>query len=58
MSEQNKQQQTTIKEYVQAFLDYLRRPKTVFDFKDRIKAVLLLAVIIIILQTVVEMLLD
>lgn len=58
MSEQNKQQQTTIKEYVQAFLDYLRRPKTVFDFKDRTKAVLLLAVIIIILQTVVEMLLD
>lgn len=58
MSEQNKQQQTTIKEYVQAFLDYLRRPKTVFDFKDRTKAVLLLVVIIIILQTVVEMLLD
>lgn len=58
MSEQNKQQKTEIKEYVQAFLDYLRRPKTVFDFKDRTKAVLLLAVIIIILQTVVEMLLD
>lgn len=58
MSEQNKQHKTEIKEYVQAFLDYLRRPKTVFDFKDRTKALILLAVIIIILQKVVEMLLD
>lgn len=45
-------------EYVQAFLDYLRRPKTVFDFKDRLKALLLLALIIIILQMVVEKLSD
>lgn len=45
-------------EYVQAFLDYLRRPKTVFDLKDRAKAVLLLTVIIILLQMVVEKLSD
>lgn len=45
-------------EYIKAFLDYLRRPKTVFDLKDRAKAALLLAIIIIILQTVVEKLLD
>lgn len=45
-------------EYVQAFLDYLRRPKTVFDLKDRAKAAVLLAVIIIILQMVVEKLSD
>ena len=30
-----------------AFLDYLRRPKTVFDLKDRTKALLLLVAIII-----------
>ena len=29
------------------FLDYLRRPKTVFDLKDRTKALLLLVAIII-----------
>lgn len=49
---------TELKEYVQAFLDYLRRPKTVFDLKDRSKALLLLLAIIIVLQKVVEMLSD
>ncbi len=49
---------TDKKEYLQAFLDYLRRPKTVFDLKDRAKAAVLLAVIIIILQMVVEKLSD
>ena len=37
----------TFKDYLQAFSDYLRRPKTVFDLKDRIKALLLLVAIII-----------
>lgn len=50
--------QTTWKEYMEAFLDYLRRPKTVFDLKDRAKAALLLITIIIILQKVVEILTD
>ena len=45
-------------EYVQAFLDYLRRPKTIFDIKDRTKALILLAAIIIVLQKVVQMLAD
>lgn len=49
---------TATKEYLQAFLDYLRRPKTVFDLKDRAKAALLLTIIIIILQMVVEKLSD
>lgn len=48
----------TYKEYWQAFLEYLGRPKTVFDLKDRLKALLLLCLIIIILQKVVEMLGD
>lgn len=50
--------QTTWKEYFAAFLDYLRRPKTVFDLKDRTKAAILLITIIIILQKVVEILTD
>lgn len=50
--------QTTWKEYFVAFLDYLRRPKTVFDLKDRTKALILLITIIIILQKVVEILTD
>ena len=34
-------------EKTQAFLDYLRRPKTFFDLKDRTNALLLLVAIII-----------
>ena len=41
---------------MEAFLDFLRRPKTVFDIKDRLKAAVLLTVIIILLQEVVRML--
>ena len=37
----------TMSSTLQAFLDYLRRPKTVFDLKDRTKALLLLVAIII-----------
>ena len=47
----------TYKEYMQAFLDYLRRPKTVFDLKDRAKAAAIISLVIIILQMVVEKLL-
>lgn len=48
----------TFKDYLQAFSDYLRRPKTVFDLKDRTKGILLLIAIIILLQKVVQMLSD
>ena len=48
----------TFKDYLQAFSDYQRRPKTVFDFKDRTKGILLLIAIIILLQKVVQMLSD
>ena len=47
----------TFKDYLQAFSDYLRRPKTVFDVKDRTKGILLIAIIIL-LQKVVQMLSD
>lgn len=48
----------TFNDYLQAFSDYLRRPKTVFDVKDRTKGILLLIAIIILLQKVVQMLSD
>lgn len=44
----------TWKEYLQAFSEYLRRPKTIFDFKDRTKGLVLLITLIILLQKVVE----
>ena len=53
----NSSQKTTYKEYFEAFLDYLRRPKTVFDLKDRAKAAALIGLVIIIVQIVVEKLL-
>jgi len=37
-------------EYLRAFIRYLRQPKTVFDLQDRFKAIVLLAVIIVLLQ--------
>ena len=55
---QNITKKVTCHEKMQAFLDYLRRPKTVFDFKDRTKGILLLIAIIILLQKVVQMLSD
>ena len=53
----NTSHKPTYKEYMQAFLDYLRRPKTVFDLKDRAKAAAIIGLVIIILQMVVEKLL-
>lgn len=41
-------------EKMQAFLDYLRRPKTVFDLKDRTKALLLLTAVIIGVQYLLQ----
>ena len=58
MKKENSQVDVKWTEYLQAFLDYLRRPKTVFDIKDRFKAALLLVAIIIVLQKVVQMLAD
>ena len=55
---QNITKKVTCHEKMQAFLDYLRRPKTVFDVKDHTKGILLLIAIIILLQKVVQMLSD
>ena len=52
--EQKDKRPTTYSEYLEAFLEYLRRPKTVYDLKDRAKCILLLLFIIIALQKVVR----
>lgn len=49
-----KQHKTTVKEVLQAFYDYLRRPKTVFDIKDRLKALIFFAIIIYILEKIAQ----
>lgn len=58
MMKNEQQHKAKFSDYVQAFLDYLRRPKTVFDIKDRAKAAILLGTIIILIQMVVEKLCD
>lgn len=50
MKQNNEQSKPKFTEYVQAFLDYLRRPKTVFDLQDRAKAAVLIGLIIIAVQ--------
>lgn len=44
-------------EKTQAFLEYLKRPKTIFDLKDRMKAGLFLTVLIIAIQFLIKKLL-
>ena len=50
----NKKHKTTYKEVLMAFYEYLRRPKTVFDIKDRLKALIIFAIIIWILEEIAQ----
>lgn len=50
----NKKHKTTYKEVLIAFYEYLRRPKTVFDIKDRLKALIFFAIIIWILEEIAQ----
>jgi len=45
---------TAYSAYMKAFLEYLRRPKTIYDIKDRTRCFLLLLFVIIVLQKVVR----
>ena len=45
---------SSYREYLQAVLAFLRKPKTRFDLRDRSMLVLLLVLVIILLQKVVE----
>ncbi len=49
-----KERKASLKEYFSALVDYIKKPKTVFDLKDRLKILVLLLALIIILQRVVE----
>lgn len=50
----NKKHKTTYKEVLMAFYEYLRRPKTVFDIKDRLEALIFFAIIIWILEEIAQ----
>lgn len=50
----NKKHKTTYKEVLMAFYEYIRRPKTVFDIKDRLKALIFFAIIIWILEEIAQ----
>lgn len=50
----DKKLKTTYKEVLMAFYEYLRRPKTVFDVKDRLKALIFFAIIIWILEEIAQ----
>lgn len=50
----NKKHKTTYEEVLMAFYEYLRRPKTVFDIKDRLKALIFFAIIIWILEEIAQ----
>ena len=39
-----------IKDFFQAFSEFLRRPKTIFDIKDRFRLLVLFVVVIAILE--------
>lgn len=50
----DKKHKTTYKEVLMAFYEYLRRPKTVFDIKDWLKALIFFAIIIWILEEIAQ----
>lgn len=50
----DKKHKTTYKEVLMAFYEYLRRPKTVFNIKDRLKALIFFAIIIWILEEIAQ----
>ena len=39
-----------IKSFLQAFSEFLRRPKTIFDIKDRFRLLILFVIVIAILE--------
>ena len=39
-------------DFIQAFLDYLGRPKTVFDIRDRARLLLLLFLVIAVIEII------
>ena len=42
-----------IKNFLQAFSEFLRRPKTIFDMKDRLRLLVLLIAVIAVLEFII-----
>ena len=42
-----------IKNFLQAFSEFLRRPKTIFDMKDRFRLLVLLIAVIAVLEFII-----
>ena len=42
-----------MEDFSQAFSEFLRRPKTIFDIKDRFRLLLLLIAVIVVLEGVI-----
>ena len=42
-----------IKSFLQAFSEFLRRPKTIFDMKDRLRLLVLLIAVIAVLECII-----
>ena len=53
-AEQKQKHKVSWHEYLQAWLDFLRKPKTRFDLRERALLLVLLVSVIILLQMVVE----
>ena len=49
--EQNTAQK--IKDFLQAFSEFLRRPKTIFDIKDRFRLLVLMVAVIAVLECII-----
>lgn len=54
----NNKHRTTCKDVLVAFREYLGRPKTVFDIKDRTRAFVIFALVVFILNKLAQMLFD
>ena len=42
-----------IKSFLQAFSEFLRRPKTIFDIKDRFRLLVLMVAVITVLECII-----
>ncbi|MHC1714787.1 MAG: hypothetical protein AB9858_04210 [Acidaminococcaceae bacterium] len=54
----NSNQKTTFGDIWRAWCAYCKKPKTIFDLKDRAKGLIILIILIILLQAVVQALLN
>jgi len=51
-------QKTSFREIWRAWCEYCKKPKTIFDLKDRAKGLIILIILVMLLQAVVQALLN